>query len=211
MARSKRSQASVRNSSLLDFLVSLMAKDQKLTSLDLYKVLMFESARRIEAVNFILAGGTRLSEGIIRELCYLQLRMLCEAIALACLVAHGDIAEAHTRRFEREWSADKIIKQLEALNPHFFPQQAEFAPGSIKANTKPNALKKSELLDLYNKCGGLLHRGTLKKLASTSPFGERINAPDIVNWTQKIEDLLGSHIIPLKLTTDATTVTSVIL
>jgi hypothetical protein len=188
-----------------------MATDLKLTSLDLYKVLMFEAARRIEAMNFILSGGTKLSEGIVRELCYLQLRMLCEGISLGCLVAHGDIVEAHTPKYEKEWSAEKIIKRLETLNPHFFPQQAEFGPGSITANTKPNALKKDELLDLYNKCGGFLHRGTLKKFTRANPLGERINVPDIVNWTQKIEDLLGCHVIPLTLTTDETTVTSTML
>jgi hypothetical protein len=58
-------------------------KTSKLSKVDLYTVLMHEARSRIEAINFILGGHTRLSEGIVRELCWLQLRMLCETIALA--------------------------------------------------------------------------------------------------------------------------------
>jgi hypothetical protein len=179
-----------------------MANPKHVQAIDLYRILMFEARQRIEAINFILAGGTRLSEGIVRELCYLQLRMLCETIALGCLVAHGDIVESQIRNFEKEWHAEKILEKLEKLNPDFFPQQMVFGGSgimkSITANTNPNALKKDELPQLYKKCGGFLHRGTLKKITRSNPLTDgRLNVPDIVNWTQKVEDLLGSHLIPL--------------
>jgi hypothetical protein len=177
-----------------------MATKQQIKAINLYRVLMFESRHRLETINFILEGGTRLSSGIVRELCYLQLRMLCETIAVGCLVAHGDIVEARIKNFEKEWSADKMFKRLENLNPHFFPQQMVIngAAHSVTANTNPNALKKEEMLTLYGACGDFLHRGTLKKVLQSEPLAYfRLNVPDIVAWAQKIEDLLGSHLIPL--------------
>jgi hypothetical protein len=182
-----------------------MTTNRQVKAIDLYKVLMFEARKRIDAINFILAGQTRLAEGIVRELCYLQLRMLCETIAIGCLVAHGDIVEKRIRDFEKEWSPEKIFKQLDTLNPHFFPQQADFASNSnvfsVNANTKPNALKKEELPKLWAKCGDVLHRGTLKKLMQSDPLKHgRMDPGDVVKWAQKIEDLLGSHLIPLWVT-----------
>jgi hypothetical protein len=176
------------------------AKQQQ--SIDLYQALMSEARYRIDIFNFILAGGTQLPDAIVQELCYLQIRMLCETIALGCLVAHGDIVQLQIKQFEKEWSAERIIERLERLNPDFFPQQMELSRNgknvSISANTKPNALKKDELTTLWNKCGGLLHRGTLKKLTSFDPKKHgKINVADISESVQKIEDLLGSHLIPL--------------
>ncbi len=168
---------------------------------------MFEARNRIEAINFILSGNTRLPGGIVQELCYLQLRMLCETIALGCLVAHGDIVETQIKDFEKEWHAEKILEKLSELNLDFFPQQAVIARGvlgiSVTANTKPNALKKDDVPTLYGKCGGFLHRGTLKKIMKFNPvLHGRMNVAEVVNWAQKIEDLLGSHLIPIEATDD---------
>jgi hypothetical protein len=185
-----------------------MATSKQIQAIDLYRILMFEARQRIETLNFILAGGTRLADAIVRELCYLQLRMLCENIALGCLVAHGDIVESQVKNFEQEWSAERIIEKLEKLNPHFFPQQMVIGTThdgrpSITANTKPNALKKDDLPKLYAICGGFLHRGTLKKIYGSNQLHHGyLNVPDIINWTKKVEDLLGSHIVPLVPTVD---------
>lgn len=182
-------------------------KLSKIDQIDLYIVLMHEVRSRIDAINFILAGQTRLGEGIVRELCWLQLRMLCETTALGCLVAHGDLVATHIKKFEKEYAADKIIKMMEGINPHFFPQQAIFSGDgitssfSITANTNANALKKSELSKLYHMCGDILHRGRFESvLASDQLKHGKLDAAEIVSWTQKIEDLLGSHFIPLAVT-----------
>jgi hypothetical protein len=63
-----------------------------------------------------------LPAAIVREVRFLQLRMLCELIALACLMAHGDIpAVQASKKLSKEYSADKIIGQLDALHPNFYP------------------------------------------------------------------------------------------
>jgi hypothetical protein len=177
----------------------------RLPSLDLYRALMHEARHRIDAFNFILGGHTRLAESIVRELCWLQLRMLCETIAMGCLVAHGDVVAEHIKKFEKEYAADKIIKLMDGLNPDFFPQQAAFGSDhgnhTITANTKANAFTKSELSKLYHKCGKMLHRGRFEMVLNLDPLTHgKLDAGEIFSWAQKIEDLLGSHVIPLKVT-----------
>jgi hypothetical protein len=175
-----------------------MPTQKQIQAVHLYRVLMFEARMRIERINFILDGGTRLPEGMVRELCYLNLRMLCELIAIGCLVIHNDISETRAKKFAKEWSADKIIGQLEALHPHFYPQPVELVAGTkeIRGGNKLNALSKTELSELYGRCGDALHRGSLKHVVRSDQVAYgKIHLPDIVKWARKIEDLLGTHVI----------------
>lgn len=65
---------------------------------------MEEAKARIDAITRTTEGKTGLDDIFADEFCTLQLRMLCEVIALACLVAHGDIPDTHTRRFRDAYS-----------------------------------------------------------------------------------------------------------
>jgi hypothetical protein len=66
----------------------------------LYANLMDEVKARIDCINVAVQGRTGFPTPIAREFCYLQLRFLCELIALSCLVAHGDIKslQSHQNR-----------------------------------------------------------------------------------------------------------------
>ena len=88
---------------------------------ELYAALMEEVKVRIECIEQALAGRTGFPPPIVREFCYLQLRLLSELIALSCLVAHGDIAGLQSHKSGRAWSADEILKRLTELRPHFYP------------------------------------------------------------------------------------------
>jgi hypothetical protein len=72
---------------------------------------MREVKERVGAIEHALNGRTGLHEIQVQEFCYLQLRLLCELIALGCLVAHGHIKE--TRKIKDQWSANIIISMLE--------------------------------------------------------------------------------------------------
>jgi len=103
---------------------------------------------------------------VLVEFCYLQLRMICELIALACLTAHGDIAASHSKEFRKSRKADWIIKALENLHPNFYPaagKQHLDAAGKIIGRIKltDGFLTKKELLQLYYECGQILHRGSI--------------------------------------------------
>jgi hypothetical protein len=69
---------------------STLSKNDK-ALLTLYANLMEEVKLRIHCIDRAVNGTNLLSRPIVRKLCYGQLGLLCELIALSCLVAHGDI------------------------------------------------------------------------------------------------------------------------
>ncbi len=91
-------------------------------ALNLYAELMDEAKNRLSWIEHAVNGHTGFPAVLVREFCYLQLRMLCELIALGCLVAHGDIEQS--TKLQKEWAANKILAQLAALHPSFYPQAA---------------------------------------------------------------------------------------
>jgi len=94
-------------------------------------------------------GKTGFPSVIVREFCYLQLRMLCELIALACLVAHGDITAAQPNKLRKAYEADKILAQLATLHQHFYPQPIRWkdrTAGQLEIIQTGNFLTKEELL-----------------------------------------------------------------
>jgi hypothetical protein len=126
--------------------------------------------------------------------------MLCELIALGCLIAHGEIKAAQANKIQKEYSAEKIIKRLEELHPNFYPYAIHLTicptppPGSVSFNRlKSGFISKSELITLYVNCGDSLHRGNLKKLLASSRKTEPPNFADIVGWRNKIVTLLNQH------------------
>lgn len=131
------------------------------------------------------------------EYAYLQLRMICELIALACLTAHGDIVGA--AQLGGEYDADKIIKRLDELHPDFYPkpymQAAAKDANGIWQNQPVTSgfLSKSELLSLYGRCGGFLHQGGLKKRKAKR--SQQLDPWDPKHWADKAWILLKCHII----------------
>jgi hypothetical protein len=65
-----------------------------------YCALMEEIKRRGEAIRITASGqlADRIPPRMAEELCYLQLRMICELIALGSLVAHGDIKVTRAKK-----------------------------------------------------------------------------------------------------------------
>ena len=80
----------------------------------LYANMMEEVNARLETILVAAQGGYQMHEMLAEEFCYFQLRMLCEAIACACLIAHGDLT-GNVYKLCSEWSADKIIGSLNCI------------------------------------------------------------------------------------------------
>jgi len=163
-------------------------------ALNAYSMLMEEAKDRLSAMDIALEGKTGLSMGAIHELCFLQLRMLCELIALGCLTAHGDL---ETGKLKKAYEADKIIGRLQRLHPHFYPhaaRQTKQGPDRYDAILlKDGFLTKEELAKLYWRCGKVLHRGSFRAL-SPRKYGEE-DFEEIITWKNKIEVLLRYHAI----------------
>jgi hypothetical protein len=162
-----------------------------------YTPIMAEAKFRALSINTLTGSGLALPVPLLREFCFLQLRMLCELIALGCLVAHGDIEETKSVTFQKAYHAGDIVKRLEKLHPNFYPspRKPEFSPGHLHlADYDQEFLTKDELVTFYGKCGDALHRGNLRKLLDPK------NRPpadfrDIQEWGQKILNLLSFHLI----------------
>jgi hypothetical protein len=166
-----------------------------------YSDLMGEVRLRIDAINRGLAGALGLKGPLVREFCFLQFRMICELIALACLTAHGDIATVKNPKIQKEWSAEKIIEALSGLHPDFYPEPVRETPGipPVRTDFVPldkDFLTKAELVSLAGKCGNILHRGSIKKLLSDKT-PTQTNFPEIQSIAQKIANLVSVHRVSL--------------
>ncbi|WP_157288563.1 hypothetical protein [Uliginosibacterium gangwonense] len=163
-----------------------------------YLRLMYELAIRIALVARACTGELNLSPPYAREYCYLQFRRICELVALGCLQLHGDLPAARSSAAKKEWNAERIMKLLQRNHPHSFPQSLTRTKTDggwhLEANSKPNALTFTEFKVLYNKCGEVLHRGTIRTIETEAPIG-KLDYDEVILWSHKLVDLLNEHVV----------------
>jgi hypothetical protein len=161
----------------------------------LYCNLMMEAKLRLLVIDGIFTGEYKVPHRPGFELCYLQLRMICEIIALGSVALHGDIPAVSSAKFRDAYEADWILKRLESLHPTFYPEPG-FALGAVPDGAMEFApmadpyMTKADLLKLYFQCGEILHRGTSKKLAAA--WDEPDFLP-VMEASSKIVRLLTFH------------------
>jgi hypothetical protein len=164
--------------------------------LSLYAGLMEEIKLRLERINNAQSELAATPGLFVLENCYLQIRMCCELIALACLVAHGDDPTKLAKKLQKHWSAEKIVIDLVNLNPSFFPEAVSVKRTGEKEHhmdyTEPSPLSRSSFLKIYGQCGDGLHRGSLDKLLSSLP-PQPISLDVPIEWANKIRTLLQTH------------------
>jgi hypothetical protein len=135
------------------------------------------------------------------EFLYLQLRMICESIALACLIAHNEIHETKNKNLYNNWSAAQIMDRLERIHKDFYPRPVEQIldiDGKVigVSPIENGYLTKGRFLSLYAECNDNLHLGSLKK--NLQPLKEDLLKVDpIILWHNDIRALLNIHWIPL--------------
>jgi len=159
-----------------------------------YTSIMEEAKFRALSINTLTGTNVALPVVLLRESCFLQLRMLCELIALGCMVAHG-IKE--TKALQKCYNAGDIVKSLEKLHPNFYPipRRPVFSPGHVHLGDYDREfLTKDELLTLYGRCGDVLHRGSLRRLLNPRNLSSD-DFQDIRHSGQNILNLLSVHTI----------------
>jgi hypothetical protein len=161
----------------------------------LYVELMAEVKVRLHVTSQVASGQLPMPTRMAREFCYLQLRMICELIAVSCLLLHGDIEAARGKDITKEWNAADLMARLEGLHPKFFPTPASYSKEGTAGHFEPvksEYLTKAELLRLYGRSGDILHRGNLRHLMKEE--GEPVAPlPEITEWAKKILLLLHQH------------------
>lgn len=181
------------------------AKNSKL--LEQYKEIMVCIKTKINHTNSIynIIKDYPRSDLIKRELTeflYLQIRLICELIALACLVAHGEEVDNIARKLKGEFHAGKIIKRLGQISSNFFPvpfKESVFNQQISGLHTfKGSFLTKADLMDVYNKkCADIVHIGSLKNFSKEIDLMKH-NFEDAIEHFKKIHNLLKNHIIEIK-------------
>ena len=170
-------------------------------AIKVYANLMNEVRVRADAVVKFASADDAFPTATKVEAAFLQLRLICELIALGCLVAHGDLKEIKASRLQKAYEADFIVKSLTRLHPNFFPVphdvevREEFMPGTPGYHFVPVSegfLTKEALIRLYRRAGSVLHRGSLKALSSAQP-DEDAMVDEIFQAHAKIVGLLSSH------------------
>lgn len=176
--------------------------DQEQKIMSDYKALMSELKLRVKLIRSLLNDPQPHPQGFVKEFCYLQIRMVCELIALGCLIAHSGIKGAQTGYLKKAYAADRIVDELEKLHPHFFP--LAFVPivgddGLLTGITQaPDGyLTKDELIRLNGLCGDALHRGNIQRFLSKEQPAST-NRAATVAWVDKLVSLLEHHSIVLE-------------
>ena len=165
-----------------------------------YIAVMEEIKRRIEVVSALHDQRIRvmyLAPHV--ESMVLQVRMITELVALASLAANKAIFEEHKKKFENHWHPKVILKDVESLNPNFYPKPIAQMPLSetrieiALVETETGFMTRDELIQVHGRCGNLLH--------AQNPFGKGADydyyEKMVPKWMGQIAKLLSSHRVKL--------------
>jgi hypothetical protein len=162
----------------------------------LYCELMRDIRLRHRVIFNVLDGTIKIGRRPAYELCYLELRMICELLAISSLVVHGDIDATQTSRMRSAYEADWILRAMQKIHPDFYPVPLVAVEENGKTTLVDNSkktIKRDEVISLYRRCGQMLHIGPLKDLANEELTKEKFL--EIARWGNRIRNLIDSHAI----------------
>lgn len=165
-----------------------------------YISIMKEIKRRDQLAEGLITGKISTPfEATNLELAVLQTRLMLESIALASIAAHRELFEERRKRYSKHWNLVRIIKDVEELNPNFYPQpvkESKSPQAGVKAHLEPadpGYLTREDLIKAHGMCASLLH-------ASNPYNGERPYARFknlLPKWLKQVRKLLAVHKIQL--------------
>ncbi|MFD1610336.1 hypothetical protein ACFSCW_00815 [Sphingomonas tabacisoli] len=134
------------------------------------------------------------------EFCYLQVRKVCEYLALAILVAHDGYEGATSKKYRSSYHAGDLFDELMKLNRYAFPvpvlvMMDAQGEGRHHVEPKSNGLTIAELKYIYGQCSDRLHVGTLKKLLSGR--AQAYDLTELMGWRNRLVETLNTHMVLL--------------
>ena len=167
------------------------------TTITQYASFMEEIKTRLDAVHPIVRtlgkdGGTP-TDFLQAEFCLLQVRFVCELIALASLVAHHPLGVP--KDLLKLWNAERIFRDLEEVNEHCFPKHATInrSDNGVHVKVTRDIMDRADLQKIYSQCGEMLHRGMIKHVISGKDRIYDLQKIDV--WMSQIGRLLSTHAI----------------
>lgn len=166
--------------------------------LGLYQDCLYEIKRRIGVIADHLNRVTTEKYLIIEvETVCLQFRKILEKIALMSLVANKELYAEQNEKFARHYHAERIMRDLERLNPKFYPVPIKRVKheGEMDelVNIESGYLTREEFVEIYEKCGSIMH--AQNPFAGEKPLKEIQSC--FPEWLTKICILLNHHKISL--------------
>lgn len=155
---------------------------------------MEEIKKRIDVISFFLdMKGTALYAQSTVESVALQFRKVLELIAFASLCANQKAYSKVHEDFAKHHKADILLRDLNRINPNFFPvsitSRSAIVDGVHVPELVRGALTKEEFVDVFKKCGCLLHAPNPFAGSSSIAFYQK----SFPIWLSKIVLLLNTH------------------
>ena len=142
------------------------------------------------------------------ELCFLMLRMICESMMLASVMAHDAfLGKLASRIIKKEWNANKLMAAVEQVNPEWFPvpirveylrphpHNDKHVYRHVPVPDEEGCLTRAEFKQIYNRCGGRLHDTRIDSYLSDKDVDAALG--QVRGWTNKVISLLNRHEIQL--------------
>lgn len=170
--------------------------------LNLYHECLYEIKRRIDVIaSHINREITEKYKIVEVEFICLQFRKILEKIALMSLVANKEIYAEHNDKFRKHYHAERILNDLERINPNYYPQpirkiEKEGEMPQIE-RIEDGYLTKDEFVKLYEKCGAMMH--AQNPFADSKTFEITLDKymKEFSEWLTKVYMLIGHHQIIL--------------
>jgi len=161
-----------------------------------YCDLMEEIKRRVSVIDFFLfGGGHAMYQPTTIESVGLQLRKVLELVAFGSLVANKESYSAVYEKFATHWNARLLLRDLERVNPGFYPKPVVEVPSPYPGalhqlkNREPDYLTREEFERAYEKVGTIMH--------AENPYGSRMDIKYYLEklpaWRHQIVNLLNNH------------------
>jgi len=168
--------------------------------IDLYCGLMAEIEKRIAVINAFATGAVHAvyAASDIESAC-LHLRKSLEIVAMASLVANKAEFSRMYANSAMYWRADLLLRDLERVNPGFYPHPILEIPSTDPkfvrkwVDKETGYLTKADFVKVYKKCAAVMH--------ARNPYGRQFDygyyQENIPVWRDQLIGLLNSHLIRL--------------
>lgn len=163
----------------------------------IYHEMMTEVKLRIMAINEHLSDIRNCSDQsraiFHAEFCFLQIRMICEIIALSSLAAHSTIGLS--KGALKEWNAERIFADLLKINPHCFPKavSVDQLDKGVIADIETPTIGLLDLKRIYSGCADMLHRSRGVHIVKRN--SKNVDVSSIRMWGNDLVTLLANHMI----------------
>lgn len=157
---------------------------------------------RYKAITDIMTRKSRTTyQATNIEFCVLQFRKILELIALSSLVSDADVYRAQLGKLEKMWNARNILRDIERIHPHFYPQPISVTKHDNSddefINKTAPYLTKEKFEAIYARCGKYLHEFSPFKSEAEIEHAYKEVEKDFPEWSNLIVQLLSTHVVHL--------------